>query len=63
MLGIASISWRCTLGMFYDMGVSVEFFIDFMLSCFTTGIALVNLKFLYTNYRNYVKKFNKQKKK
>jgi len=62
MLWIATVSFRCTYDQFNKAGINPDFFVDATLTCFTTGVALVNLKFLYTNYLNYVKKFGSKKK-
>jgi len=61
MLWLATISFRCSVDQFNRGGISADFFVDSTLTCFTTGVALVNLKFLYTNYLNYVKKFEGKK--
>jgi hypothetical protein len=61
MLWIATISFRCTYSQFTRGGFNADLIVDSILTCFTTGVALVNLKFLYTNYLNYVKKFGKAK--
>jgi len=62
MLWIASISYRCTMEIYWSTGFSADLLVDAVLTCFTTGIALVNLKFLYTNYLTYVKKFGTKQK-
>jgi len=63
MLWIASISFRCTYNQFSRAGINIDFFVDATLTCFTTGVALVNLKFLYTNYLNYQRRFGTKREK
>jgi len=63
MLWIASISFRCSYDQFNRGGIDWNFFIDATLTCFCTGVALVNLKFLNKNYMNYVYKFGPKKPK
>jgi len=60
MIRIATISIQCTHAQYHRGGINADFFVDATLTAFTTGVALVNLKFLYTNYRNYVKKFGSE---
>jgi len=62
MLWIATISFRCTYDQFNRAGIGADFFVDATLTCFTTGVALVNLRFLYINYLNYLRKFGSKKK-
>jgi len=61
MLWIASISYRCTIATYWSTGFTADLIVDAVLTVFTTGIALVNLKFLYTNYINYVRRFGTKK--
>jgi len=62
MIWISTISWRCSFSLFNNAGFSVEFMVAFVLSCFTSGLAMVNLKFLYTNIQNYIKRFHSGQK-